>query len=407
MFFQRLQQSTEASRQSLFGVPVIVDALQGRITREQYVAFLTEAYHHVKHTVPLLMACGSRLAEGNASQRASVAHYIKEEIGHEEWILKDIAACGGDPEAVRAGRPGGHHSCGQCDVRALRRHLPRFAGSRPCRAHRDSSGMSGHPYRVVLTGAAGGIGQELALALAQKSSAMLLVGRDADKLSALRQRLPAAREGLSIDVLPTDLTSYAGRESVANAARALRGGVNLLVNNAAVSDFHAFQTQSAPLVESMLATNLLSPILLCQKLLPLLLTQPAAQIVNLGSVFGDIGYPGFAVYCASKSGLRGFTQALRRELSDTPVRARYFAPRATQTGLNSPAVEAMNAELKTQSDDPAVVAQACMSFLAGTRSEQVVGWPEKLFVLINRLRSSITDDAIAKRLAVIKRHLPT
>lgn len=267
--------------------------------------------------------------------------------------------------------------------------------------------MSGHPYRVVLTGAAGGIGQELALALAQKSSAMLLVGRDADKLSALRQRLPAAREGLSIDVLATDLTSDAGRESVANAARALRGGVNLLVNNAAVSDFHAFQTQPAPLVESMLATNLLSPILLCQKLLPLLLTQPAAQIVNVGSVFGDIGYPGFAVYCASKSGLRGFTQALRRELSDTPVRARYFAPRATQTGLNSPAVEAMNAELKTQSDDPAVVAQACMSFLAGTRSEQVVGWPEKLFVLINRLRSSITDDAIAKRLAVIKRHLPT
>lgn len=105
MFFKKLQQSTEIGRQSLFGVPVIIDALQGRITLEQYVAFLTQAYHHVKHTVPLLMACGSRLPERYNALRTSVAHYIEEEIGHEEWILNDIAACGGDPEAVRAGKP--------------------------------------------------------------------------------------------------------------------------------------------------------------------------------------------------------------------------------------------------------------------------------------------------------------
>ena len=105
MFFKKLQQSTEISRQSLFGVPVIIDALHGQISLEQYVAFLTQAYHHVKHTVPLLMACGSRLPERHNGLRQSVAHYIEEEIGHEEWILQDIAACGGDPEAVRAGQP--------------------------------------------------------------------------------------------------------------------------------------------------------------------------------------------------------------------------------------------------------------------------------------------------------------
>lgn len=105
MFFKKLQQSTEISRQSLFGIPVIIDALHGQISLEQYVAFLTQAYHHVKHTVPLLMACGSRLPERYNGLRKSVAHYIEEEIGHEEWILQDIAACGGDPEAVRAGQP--------------------------------------------------------------------------------------------------------------------------------------------------------------------------------------------------------------------------------------------------------------------------------------------------------------
>lgn len=105
MFFNQLQQSTEISRQSLFAVPVIIDALHGRITREQYLAFLTQAYHHVKHTVPLLMACGSRLPERYNGLRSAVAHYIAEEIGHEEWILQDIAACGGDPEAVRKSAP--------------------------------------------------------------------------------------------------------------------------------------------------------------------------------------------------------------------------------------------------------------------------------------------------------------
>ena len=62
-------------------------------------------FRSVKHTVPLLMACGSRLPARYNALRSSVAHYIEEEIGHEEWILNDIAACGGDPEAVRAGLP--------------------------------------------------------------------------------------------------------------------------------------------------------------------------------------------------------------------------------------------------------------------------------------------------------------
>ena len=157
---------------------------------------------------------------------------------------------------------------------------------------------------------------------------------------------------------------------------------------------------------SLLDSNLLSPILLCQKFLPLLQAQSNGQIVNIGSVFGDIGYPGFAAYCATKSGLRGFTQALRRELSDSRVRVRYFAPRATRTGINSSAVDQMNAALKTQADEPKVVAQAFMDFLRSDRNERVLGWPEQLFVLINRLRYQITDNAIGKQLEVIKRYLP-
>lgn len=104
-YFEQLEQRTAAARDDLLATPVIRDCLAGRVTREQYLAFLTEAFHHVKHTVPLLMACGSRLPDSHGWLRTAVAAYIAEESGHEEWILNDIAACGGDPDAVRAGAP--------------------------------------------------------------------------------------------------------------------------------------------------------------------------------------------------------------------------------------------------------------------------------------------------------------
>lgn len=104
-FFETLQQQTINERQALFAVPVIQDALKGEIVIEQYVAFLTQAYHHVRHTVPLLMACGSRLDSKHEWLRSAVAEYIEEELGHEEWVLSDIAACGGDADRVRDSTP--------------------------------------------------------------------------------------------------------------------------------------------------------------------------------------------------------------------------------------------------------------------------------------------------------------
>lgn len=104
-FFDTLKHETESDRRQLFSAPIIQDALNGRIEADQYVAFLTQAYHHVKHTVPLLMACGSRMDGRHEWLRTAIAEYIAEEIGHEEWILSDIKACGGDADSVRESRP--------------------------------------------------------------------------------------------------------------------------------------------------------------------------------------------------------------------------------------------------------------------------------------------------------------
>lgn len=104
-FYPQLLQRTEQNRHYLLSSPIIDRTLRGGLTRSEYLAFLTEAYYHVRHTVPLLMAAGSRLPQHQEWLRVAVGEYIEEETGHQEWILNDIAACGGDKEKVRHGTP--------------------------------------------------------------------------------------------------------------------------------------------------------------------------------------------------------------------------------------------------------------------------------------------------------------
>jgi pyrroloquinoline quinone (PQQ) biosynthesis protein C len=104
-FYEQLIAATTTEREQLLAAPIIAGCLQGRVNREGYLAFLGQAYHHVRHTTPLLMLLGGRLPERLAWLRNAVAEYIAEEIGHEEWILNDITAAGGDAAAVRASQP--------------------------------------------------------------------------------------------------------------------------------------------------------------------------------------------------------------------------------------------------------------------------------------------------------------
>lgn len=101
-FFDQLVQHTQPARDTMYRAPVFAACAQGNVTLNTYTAFLTQAYHHVKHTVPLLMACGSRLPERYEWLRQAIGEYIEEEKGHHEWILNDLTACGADADAVRA-----------------------------------------------------------------------------------------------------------------------------------------------------------------------------------------------------------------------------------------------------------------------------------------------------------------
>jgi long-chain acyl-CoA synthetase len=103
--YQRLLNETTTERDYLLSSPIIKRCFSGDIETADYVAFLSQAYHHVKHTVPLLMSVGGRLPESKEWLREAVAEYIEEELGHQEWVLNDIANCGYDKEKVRSSQP--------------------------------------------------------------------------------------------------------------------------------------------------------------------------------------------------------------------------------------------------------------------------------------------------------------
>ena len=262
--------------------------------------------------------------------------------------------------------------------------------------------MSKTHYQAVLTGATGGIGQAIAQSLAPQCTSLILLGRDVQKLEALQASL--SQSGAQIKILAGDLT----QDQTLTELQALvqsTGGIDLLINNAGTSQFKSFSEQTASELEGLLKTNLIAPMLLTKALIPELLKAKESQIINIGSIFGYIGFPGFASYCTSKFGLRGFSQALRRELADTSIRVKYFAPRATKTPINSDAVMQMNAELKTESDTPALVASELMKFLESSSWEKKLGGKESFFVFMNQLFPSVPDKAILGQLPIIKKYL--
>lgn len=261
--------------------------------------------------------------------------------------------------------------------------------------------MRVHGRTILLTGASGGIGRALALTLAQAGARLLLVARDAVALEQLVRTLPCA--GAPHRALAADLTQESAREQVSRFCA--DAPVSVLINNAGTSELNFLQDAQPEMVERQFALNLTAPVLLTRLLLPRLLAQQDALVLNIGSAFGSIGYPGFSVYCASKFGLRGFSEALRRELADTGVGVLHVAPRATRTALNSERVVAMNHALGNAMDDPLQVARHVLRCMErGRRGTVVLGWPERLYALINAVFPAVTDRALRKALPVIRRY---
>ncbi|WP_302174480.1 SDR family oxidoreductase [uncultured Hydrogenophaga sp.] len=251
--------------------------------------------------------------------------------------------------------------------------------------------------RVLLTGANGGIGQAVATALAGAGASVMLAGRSPARLSALARTLQQRHPDSPVDWREVELDQAASIAALANHAAAWN--CNVIVHCAGVAEFGHFEATGVDRISQVLHTNLLAPMVLTQSLLPHLRTLPRAQVICVGSVLGAIGLPGFSVYCASKFGLRGFAQALRRELSSTPVRVQYLGPRSTRTAFNSAAVNHYNQATGTAMDPPEQVATALLDMLESGAAERFLGFPEKFAARLNGTVPTWLDGAFDKHRA--------
>ncbi len=249
--------------------------------------------------------------------------------------------------------------------------------------------------RVLLTGASGGIGKEVAKALEAKGAKLLLVARNSNKLQALKESLEFPHQH---EILVADLSTDAGLEKVKQTCvnLSLKGQrIDILINNAGSNQFSFLAQRNAASIELEMRLNLLVPMLLSQSALSWI-SRPGI-ILNVGSTFGSIGFPGYTTYCASKSGLQRFSEALDRELDGSGIRTLYLAPRATDTALNDRFVNQMNQQLGNKSDSPTVVAAHLIDILEKEQAARWIGWPEKLFARINQILPSVVSSSIRKQ----------
>ncbi|WP_353572264.1 SDR family oxidoreductase [Candidatus Albibeggiatoa sp. nov. BB20] len=257
--------------------------------------------------------------------------------------------------------------------------------------------MELHNKRIVLTGATGGIGQLLAVELVKKGAKLALVGRNAERLTQLQQQLDS-KQCFSI---VADLNQQNAIQTVQQQVEEKWGGLDILLNNAGKMYFGEFTQQTPDNIQQILKVNLTTPMLLTHALLPMMLKQNSGSIVNIGSVFGGLGFPYYTTYCSSKFALRGFSESLRRELKANGIKVLYIAPRAIKTAMNGGILVEVHKATKTNIDEPETVVAQIIRAIERDKQEVTLGQPESFFMRLNMLLPKWVDGALTKQTAIM------
>ena len=249
--------------------------------------------------------------------------------------------------------------------------------------------------KIVLTGASGGIGSEIASQLSEAGADIALLDRDQDSLNSLTSKI-LSKNG---HVLPiaTDLLNAKAREKALDKIIDSFGQIDILINAAGLMSYRPFVEEDPLVLERIIQLNTIIPMLLARRLLPGMQNRASGKIVNIGSTFGSIGFAWFSAYSASKFGLRGFSESLRRELNGTGVSVTYIAPRAVKTNLNTAAVYQMAEATGMHMDTPEWVSKKVIEALRKDKKDVYLGFPESLFVRINAILPRLVDLALRKQ----------
>ena len=245
---------------------------------------------------------------------------------------------------------------------------------------------------VLVTGAGSGIGRELCIEASRRGMAVALCGRRQEALEATGALLGSAAPR---SIIPADITRPEDRRRIVDQIRNERGSLDILINNAGIVEGGPLETFSDDALARTFQTNIIAPMALTRDLLPLLIAAKPSRVVNIGSIFGDIGYPDFTCYSATKFALRGFSIALRREWKQKGISVTYAAPRATRTDA-AVAFADLIAKTKMKLDPPEQVAQHIWRAIASGRDSVYAPAPERIYVLIQRLFPSIIDRSLSR-----------
>lgn len=241
---------------------------------------------------------------------------------------------------------------------------------------------------ALITGAGSGIGRALANALHARGCALILTDIDTARLDRVAEELDG---GPGVQCLRLDVSDPA---AITALPAQLGAAPTLLFNNAGVAVGGDFETIAESDFDWLLSINLIAPIRMTRTFLPLLREAPEAVIVNISSLFGLIAPAGQTAYCASKYGLRGFSDSLRHELSGTSVRVMTVHPGGVRTAIADDARlpagindaeegrERMNAFLKMPPED---AAEVILRGIERGKRRVLIGRDARIAALIERI----------------------
>jgi short-subunit dehydrogenase len=245
--------------------------------------------------------------------------------------------------------------------------------------------------RVILTGASSGIGWALAHELVKAGARVALAARSTDKLHALAQELKA-RGGEAL-VVPADVTRAEDRARLMEASVRALGGLDILINNAGVGASGFFREATEARLRQVFEVNFFGATELTRLGLPHLLQGRTPLLVNISSVIGRRGVPGYTEYCSSKFALCGWSEALRAELAHQGVQVLLVCPGLIATPFREHQVEDKLRfkwqEARAMSADKC--ARQILAAMRRRKSEVTITWGGKTLVWANKLLPRIVD----------------
>lgn len=253
---------------------------------------------------------------------------------------------------------------------------------------------------TIITGASAGIGAALARVLAQKDARLVLVARREDRLAALKDELSKSRAQLTLTFYPMDITKPGAVDAMISDVHRRFHRIDVLINNAAYGIDGLFTDTPMEAERGIFETNLFAPLYLMKKVIPIMESQGAGRIMNIGSVVGHRAMPRMSSYCATKFALKAYTEAVRVECAQKGVCVMYASPGHTRTEFIENQKRFGDKKRKGVGVNPMSTGQCAriiVRALEKNKRDVVLTGIGKAGVWLNRLAPSILDRILQSR----------